>query len=246
MDRTAGPVIEAGGRALVGRVSDRLDSFLRRVKERAPDQPLDFDDRMAIKILQEVGTVDDEVLTDYLGGVLLSSSEDHRKDQGTSVLATVAGLSTMQIRGHYAIYTAYRRLLLGQEVNFYHSGETAPLSMFVDQDEFFASVAVDPERPPTPHPTPHVTRGLAQAGLLENLFGGSEASMLRDFGLSDAERAGFVVRPSPLGAELFLWGHGADALDARALTSPDVRLHDLLAKPPALDSARLVKVGGQA
>ena len=197
---------------------------------------------MAIKVLQEVATVDDEVLTDYLGGVLLASTGGHRQDQGSAVLATLSSLSTMQIRGHYAIYSAYRRVLAGEDLNMYDDRDLRSRTMFVDQTEFFAAVGVEKENLPTPNPVPHVTRGLRRAELLGRHFGGSEVEILHKYGLTDADRPGFVVSPTPTGAELFLWGHGCDVLDANMFVDPDLVTYPLLVTPPALDSARLVEV----
>ena len=245
MDRTAGPIIEASGRALVDRIRRRLDSFIGRTKERAGDTSnFEFDDRMAIKVLQEVATVDDEVLADYLGGVLLSSTGGHRQDQGSAVLAVLSALSTMQVRGHYAIYSAYRRLLAGEELNMYSDRDLRSRTMFVDQAEFFAALGVEEGNLPTPYPVPHVTRGLHRAELLGRHFGGSKIEILHKYGLTDADRPGFVVSPTPTGAELFLWGHGCEVLDANTFTDPDLVMYPLLVAPPALDSARMVEVDG--
>lgn len=240
MDRTAGPAIEAGGRAVVDRIRTRLDSFLERTKERSGRAPLEVDDRMALKVLQEAGTVDDEVLKDYLGGVLLSSAGGHRQDQGSAVLATLSSLSTMQVRGHFAIYSALRRLMLGEGVNMYDDGALRAYTLFVDQEEFFAAVGVAPTEVPTPHPVPHVSRGLHRAELVGRHFGSSDAQMLHNYGLPDSDRPGLVVQPTSAGAELYLWGHGCEVLDANAFVDPSLVMYELLATPPALTSARFV------
>lgn len=94
--------------------------------ERAADvkndgQPLTINHRVAFKALTEASITDDEVVADYLGGVLAASEPND--DAGAAIVALIGRLSSQQLRLHYLIYREFRRVWpQGKSVNLHDSG----------------------------------------------------------------------------------------------------------------------------
>ena len=75
-------------------------------------------------VLEEGSFCEDEVMAEYLGGVLASSrSEVSVDDRGTALLAVISGLSTYQLRTHYTMYTTARQQLVGRDINLANATE---------------------------------------------------------------------------------------------------------------------------
>ena len=70
--------------------------------------------RIAMKVLEEGSWCDAEVMSEYFGGILASSSsEDESDDRGTTWASLVARLSTRDVHLHYLCYQSFRERFLG-------------------------------------------------------------------------------------------------------------------------------------
>ena len=77
----------------------------KEVERRSQTGDVLVNERVAYRILSEAAFTDDDVVTNYLAGVLVGTSPD--RDDGIPVLAEIARLSAFQLRMHYVLYRAH-------------------------------------------------------------------------------------------------------------------------------------------
>lgn len=103
------------------RIRTRLDKTLDKALAKSRGEPLNANDRIAAKVLNEAAWVDDEITADYLGGVLAASGPDD--DAGAAIVAQISRLSAQHLRFHYVVYRELRRLWPDRPLNLYQSTE---------------------------------------------------------------------------------------------------------------------------
>lgn len=217
-----GDVVRAPLKGVAADLEERVRRNLARIgknaKEKADGKPLEASHRVLFKALLEGGYAEDEVVVDYLGGVLAASTPD---DAAAPIIAQIGRLSALQLRLHFVVYREIRRLCVSRQVNFYahnrvetviHAGELLE-AVGGGWNALRSAMAV-----------------LDREGLLDSfeLVSGSNALPARG-----------VFTPSGLGADLFLWGNGMSPNDGANLLDPAfvVRYESDV---PATPSARLV------
>jgi hypothetical protein len=186
-----------------------------KVATKAGDRALEYSDRIAAKALNEAAWNDNELIADYLGGVLAASSRDN--DDGAAVIAQIARLSAYHLRLHYIIYRELRRLTKQPTPNLYTSNEADAAGIRIP-------VVVDL----LPALAPADVSGLAGAiavlyreGLVADAWTvGKEVADPPDHPLAFT----MVVRPTGVGAELFLWAHGVRPPHARRKFEAEIPL----------------------
>jgi hypothetical protein len=181
-------------------------------------------------VLQHAGTADDDIVADYLGGVL-STCRRVANDDSLAWTALISRMAARELRLHYQLYTCVRRSALGRaDLNVLDSPGRHALRAHVGMD----SSAIDLRS------LPDVLAGLEREGLLGGMW---------SFGKSSAEFPGSSTlpildfEPSLTGMNLFAWGQGFGEGGARSyLTStvvetlpdvplPPVSLPNLPARP---------------
>ena len=239
LDRTAGPAIQAGATAFTSRVRSRLESLRSRLGDRLPE--IDFDDRVALKVLQEAATTDDDVIQAYLAGLLLVSADEAKADEAVYVLGVLAQMSRIQVRSHFAIYSAFAALLKDYEHNLDDHTKARQLVLYSDAGDLAESLGLEP----TDQNIDIMFRalvGLTRLDLLDPLFVMTDAETLREEGVATTDDYGFIVTFASLGATLYLWGCGADAVGANWLPLAGELRPAFLDEPPRrLARARLVE-----
>jgi hypothetical protein len=101
-------------------------------------------ERVAFRVLDEGSYSDDQLVVEYLGGVLASSRTPvGRDDRGNTLTALVSRLSTYHLRTHYIFYTVAQRLLHGRTVNLQDVNEVqgsarvfTPFDVYIPAMEF--------------------------------------------------------------------------------------------------------------
>jgi len=144
---------------------------------------------------------DEEIISDYLGGVLAATGPSD--DAGAAIVALIGRLSAEQLRLHYVLYREVRRLWPEMSTNLYEHQKADRAGVCIPIDEVVSAL------------------GSRTTNLASTMFAlshedlvGSVWSVVFD---ADDPRYGVQARPSPLGAELFLWGHGAQGTVANNL-----------------------------
>jgi hypothetical protein len=190
---------------------DRIDDLIRRAQRKARGKPLGPSTRTAVKVLSEAAWNDDEIVAEYLGGVLAAS--DPGDDAGVSVSALIGRLSGVHLRLHYIVYREIRRAWpTGEPLRVYDEPHARRAAVKIPLADLIAAL---PELP---------AGGLNNAieTLRHEHLIGAEWSMT-----PDGEEWAYRVAPSGLGAELFLWGHGIHPPAGWRLVEPDLEFDGL-------------------
>jgi len=169
--RVIGPAVDEIAEALRAYTAFRLRN-VQRIAERAEAKQLktgrkgNVPPRLAHRILEEGSYCDDELMTEYLGGLLAGSrSPSGRDDRAATLCALVTSMSTLQVRAHYILYREWAFLLHGRtDVNI---GVTAGRGQatLVAPTNVFASL-LDPEGTLGRDVATHAITGLQRVGLL--------------------------------------------------------------------------------
>lgn len=167
--------------------------------------------RVAHVLLEDGSYCDDELMAEYLGGVLAGSRTPHGKDdRAVAWSAMIISLSALQIRTHYLLYREWAARLHGiGELNLGMSDDRSRATMDIELNEFLPILTQDTEvhaQAAIGHSIP----GLIRVGLLE-----SEYSMgpRENAGKPDSEFEHLLrVRPSVVGLELYGWAQGLPGL----------------------------------
>jgi hypothetical protein len=217
---------KAVGEVLADRIKGRLEHVLGRARDKGMDAGEPMSDRMAYKVLTEAAFTDDKLTLEYLAGVMAASGED---DAGAAVVAQIGRLSAFQLRLHYVVYRELRRLWPATaQMNLGQETEAQKAALRVPIEDFVSAFGT----PPVAQTGSAVT-ALIREGLLHREW---------QFGPDDGTWT-LRVRPSAVGAELFLWGHGEENWSAGRFFEPNLELQPLdvprtpgvtLLNPPAI------------
>lgn len=203
----------------IGRIADAAD---RRSKENGTEG--DVHPRVAHRLLEEGSYCDDEVMAEYLGGVLAASRTPSGRDDRAVVWSDmVADMSALQVRAHFLVYRELAVLLAGRgDIQLsVDAGRTQaticiPLVAFLallsqPGDQAFVDIATALANQPEGDVLAHTIPNLVRLGLLgaEFWYGVSEES-------SPIGKPNFlpalVVQPSFAGIELYGWALGLPGL----------------------------------
>jgi len=169
--------------------------------------------RVLARILDDGSYSSDSICTDYFGGILASSrSGISRDDRGASWAATAARLSAYQLRTHYILYTALRRLYVGESLNVGALNDCLLAGVFLPMDEYHTAMAREPGED-FDVIVDHAFWGLAREDLIltERAATGDKENLAPLF--PEAPGTGIVFCPTSLGVEFFLWAHGYGKLN---------------------------------
>lgn len=208
--RVLGPSIDEIGLALARWTEYRLRNVGRVVENAAGkmgegggEVPV----RVAMRVFEEASYADDNVIVEYLGGVLASAHTlVGRDDRGAAWATVLRSLSSYQLRAHYVIYRAIRDLYLDGDIDDaqirYSGGVFIPWTEFCTAMEF--GVDEEPQRLTT-----HALAGLFANELIFNPEFSETAEGFEWYGGKLKFPAGGVVAVATAqGAELFMWAHG--------------------------------------
>jgi hypothetical protein len=158
--------------------------------------------RLAASVFDAAAFSDNEFVAEYLSGVLASArTPEGDDDRGVSWTALVSRLSSAQLAVHYAIYVAFRKLVVGREAVTINDW-LKPI--FMPYDELLAFVLGGRE-----DGLLDALYGLNSEGLTERMaHGGADflASAIQPH--REFPSAGFYVTPTVRGISLFLEAHG--------------------------------------
>ncbi|MGC5225437.1 hypothetical protein ACPW96_22970 [Micromonospora sp. DT81.3] len=252
MIRTFGPVADSLGVELgkvpqfVGRNLERLaEKFNRRDRS---EKPRELSARLLRQVLDEAMYAEDEIVAEYLSGVLVTSGDGMKNDRGVSVTAVIRRLSALQLKVHYLFYSELWRHRRGERVDLRWSIERARLHVEFDLEDFMRALTLEhlneEERRDV---VGHAIWGLGREGLIDEdswefIVRRGEETPLGAHAHTDREPM-LSFHPSPLGAELFLWGCGSGVVDQSQYLDPalDLLLSEDLAP---LDSTKVLDLTG--
>ena len=169
---------------------------------------------------------EDELSSEYFGGVLASSrSSVRRDDRGAGFIALLGKLSTYQIRAHYVIYSYFKQLYDREQIEISVFRELRRNGVYIPAIEFGNAMDFASNEDPNII-IPHIGYGLTKEYLINSnwLMGGS--SVFSEFLNTEKLYDGVFFVPSAFGIELFLWANGLGNFDFRDFLDPglDIQL----------------------
>lgn len=186
------------------------------------DEPGEVHPRVVHRVIDEGSWADDEVVCEYLGGVLAASRSPAADDDGAAWAALINRLSASTIRTHYVIYTALRQVLLdrGERPDLNSGTVLADHTLYIPWDVYTAAMGV-------PESLAEETAGAAVAMLDREVLIGEHWTVSFDredplLDLAGAPGPGLVVTPTHVGIELYLWGMGRRTMDLPTLADDDL------------------------
>ena len=181
--------------------------------------------RVAAAVMDQAEWADEDVVVEYLAGVLASSrTPDAKDDAGVSWVALIGRLSSLEIRMHYVLYAALRQKVEGAKVDGYF--EWTRRGVLVDVLPFLNALGIDKTHIANARFL-HPAHTLQREGLLTDLTYGSrhylETDVVWTKGRVLPEGAFFVhFKPSVDGIALFLAGLGVGDQWYTYLSEPEL------------------------
>lgn len=213
-DRVFGPTLGEVGEAMRRLTERRLRNVGRVVQKanaKSGGQPEESAPalRAAEIILREAGVADEEVVADYLGGVLASARSDEG-DDAVAWTSLISRMSSAELLLHYMLYSAVRAEALGHnEINVLDNGGRERLRAYVPMEPpigLFSALGADKFVK-----LASLLTGLDREGMFQGSwqFGpGVDCSTPEGTEL----RSGLEFAPSLTGLNLFVWGQGLGSL----------------------------------
>jgi len=219
-ERILGPSVDLFGKALenwTARGIRNIERILRKAEFNLGDKAKDpgsVPPRILGEVLAQGAVCEDDLSAEYLGGILASSrTPDGKDDRAASFLAITAQLSSFQLRLHYVCYSSWHKRY---SINWFRDIQADVIDRMISAltYEYLASnleidLSAEHRRPAILFN--HAIRGLDRLDLIENFVDGSGLDLNNFAKMNDLEippETEFLVRPTTLGGELYLWGTG--------------------------------------
>lgn len=220
--RTFGPMSDSLGLelakvpAFVAHNLIRLAELFSRKDSRGDVRELS--PRLLRQVLDEAMYADDEIVAEYLSGVLASSGDGLKNDRGVTVTALIRRLSAVQLKVHYVFYSELLRHRVGTPIDLRWSIERARLHVEFGMEEFLQTLGLehlDEQR--RRDVVGHAIWGLSREELIDEdtwefVVRRGEQTPLGAHAHTDRDPM-LSFHPTPLGVELFLWGCGSAVVD---------------------------------
>lgn len=221
LKRVLGPAADEIGEAL-GRYTAKRVGNVGRIVETADrvsstrGRSGDVHPRTAHSVLESGSYCDDEVIVDYLGGVLASGrTPGGRDDRAVTWSSLITSLSAFQVRAHYLLYTSWVAMA-ARNPGINLATRDRSLILYVDEQEFLERLAEVQDDVPQRALLTHVLGGLGRADLINpNSWGfGPSTEQIQSSNpeLSLPYDRALWCLPSESGIELWGWGHVSSAM----------------------------------
>jgi hypothetical protein len=243
LTRLFGPSVDVLGEALARSVEYRTRNFGRIVQKANAKSQGSRDGivntRVALVMLEEGSLCDDELMAEYLGGMLAGARTFNGKDdRAVSWIKIIAGLSSFQVRAHYLLYREWADRLNGRTDLKIGMGVAAfRATLDVEFNKFDQALNVD-DSVSSGEATAHAILGLQAINLLgHNSVCGPRAEVAPDSPFEEV----LQVEPSIRGCELYGWAQGLPGLNASEFTSK-ARVFDSEPAIPRLEKVALTRL----
>ena len=209
----------------VGRILESADRKLGDRAEGTGSVPV----RVAGAIFEEGSYCDDQVVSEYLGGVLASSKSGvSRDDRGTRWVKLITSLSTYEIRLHYVLYSAPRAVYVQrpQRTDWGNGQSYGELRVVMSQLDVMKAMDFTPEAP-AGEIMAEAMFALHREDLITKWVMGPSEEAQRNLGRM-AGPPGFLLcfAPTTVGVQLYMWAQGRGS-EWFHFDWPDVALPDI-------------------
>lgn len=216
--RLLGPAIDEFAAALARSVAYRTRNF-GRIAEKASTKAGDdghgiVHPRVAYSVLEDGSLCDDELMVEYLGGVLAGSrSPDGLDDRAITWCRCVSSMSWLQVKAHFLLYREWSAHLYGRtDVELGMNREQA--MMHVELAEFASALVADADIPAL-DAAHHAIIGLVHLGLISDDFViGDPIYLPARYHCRPPFEQLLITSPSMRGIELYGWAQGLPGLTA--------------------------------
>jgi hypothetical protein len=147
LSKMLGPTAEyigAGVQAWTERRTHNVQRVFAKTNDRLGneiDRPGIVPPRVLRAVLDEAQFADDELIAEYLGGILASSrTESGRDDRAASAARLVSSLSSYAIRTHYVFYASARPRYLGVDAREFRTGSGADKRVYMSSSDYVAAM----------------------------------------------------------------------------------------------------------
>jgi hypothetical protein len=194
--------------------------------------------RLSYVMLEDGTYSDDELMAEYLGGVLAAGrSPSGKDDRGVTWTKLVTSMSSLQLRAHFVLYREWAYALHGKsDINLGTARERG--EMYVELSDF-----IDILRELTPEVgfdavVQHILSGLSRFDLIADDYSAGAAGYLRERGgsyIPDEVPFQQIFRaiPSIAGLELYGWAVGLPGVDPEEfVTLPEMIDFDVEIRRP--------------
>jgi hypothetical protein len=202
------PTTEAIGKQLKENLSKIAQKCRAKIERHRISGDLTPNNRLLKEISNEGAFCDDELMTEYFGGVLASSlAAVSRDDRAFSFASLIGRLTTYQIRSHFIFYNTVKKLFDGRlDLNILVSKQRNKWETFIPNESYYSAMEFGAAENPLVI-IPSVMSGLARENLIE-----------KDFEVIGGEKTAFcggngvVFCPTDLGVDLFYHAYGKSSL----------------------------------
>lgn len=203
-----GPTADYFGEGMKNHIQKSYDNinriFNHSIKLLGPEIETDgkVSPRILKNILSEGAFCEDELTSEYFGGVLACSrTSESKDDRGLTYLAIVSNMSTYQIRTHYIFYSIIEKLFKGQNLSCSMIDDCNKMRVFLPWSVYRESMGINEELMLS-----HSMTGLCRLDLIGPYTYGSKELICSKY--PEANSDGILFTPSNFGVELYLWAHG--------------------------------------
>lgn len=248
LTRLLGPAADLYGEQFAQFILDRREKQARRILEKTDAKAVGREGfvppRVAYRVLDEGTLSDDEVMAEYLSGVLAGSLSPNGRDDRAIVWVHLIGqMSSMLLRAHYLLYREWTDLLQDTDVRLTTDAGRMQAQLELDALEYVSVLE---------HPKPDDARDWLDAGtaLQHTMYGLNRVGLIDGFSFGPgADRKpepsrhelDLTVMPTVAGVELWHWAGGRPWLSAGSFTRYPLTI-DLDPPLPRLESASLAKL----
>lgn len=209
-----GPSLDTIGSRLAASTDHALDNIsavVRSATRKAdPDSDGGIPARAATLILDEAAWAEDELIVEYLGGMLASSRTPIGRDDTAATWAVkLRGLSTYAIRLHYLLYESFRANLAGSSIDLGSANKRRlEATMYVAHGDLERGMGFTDGEADRDRLVIHAISALNSEGLIGDWAIGPQQTVQPLTKGTWVPLPGLVVGPTLRGIELFLVAHG--------------------------------------
>jgi hypothetical protein len=200
------------------------------------DEPGQVSPRVLKNVLDDGSFCEDTLCTEYFAGVLAAArGEGGSDDRAVSYLALLRDLSTYQIYAHYLVYWSLKQLLHGRRLRLSIAVEATRMRIFLPFKFLEQNFTIE-KNTDGYLIFNHAFQGLGRQGLIRDNWQGVTAEFMHDHD-DRLQEAGYLVTPTAMGGELFMWAHGVSDVHVGYFLESDVVFTDPADYQVHLDSA---------
>lgn len=209
-------------KGLVEKCNINLNNIFSNAKQKLGDRINDngqVSPRVLKNIIDDGKFCENEILTEYYGGVLASAKTSiDRDDRAISILNLIKSMSVYQLRLHYLFYYSVFNLFKDNPINL---GAELKIHILISLNDY--ENAMDFSKKENKNSILHHSiTGLQSRGLISGYYAiGSDSDKSKC--LIPLPKNGIIMEPTVLGAEMFLYALGYQNISGTDLTNGKIK-----------------------